>query len=143
VTTADQRPQEGTQQYQQGYQAARAARHGTLQPPPPQDAAAAWRAGHHDGGCAEHAALVLTAAALRLLVACRHGQDQPGTCAACEPLEPLAYVALGSLALLCPGTAAEDPVALSDALRLAETVAGAHDDRALGKVAAALRMVTA
>jgi hypothetical protein len=134
---------EDARQYRQGFETAVAARHALPQPPAHADLAPGWRDGHDDGSRAEHAALVLAAVALRLLTACGHGEDQPGTCPECEPLEPPAYVAMRALALLCPGAAAEDPGALREALRLAEALAGAHDHRTLGKVAAALRTVTA
>ncbi len=127
------------QQYRQGYQAGQAARHAALQPRDRDTAPPAWLRGH--GAGAEHAALVLAAAALRLLTACEHGEDLPGTCPECEPLEPLVYVAMRALPLLCP--TAEDPAALRQALQVAETVTRAHDGRDLSSIAAALRRATA
>jgi hypothetical protein len=84
-----------------------------------RDAAAALLvAGGNDQ--ADHAALVLATVALRLLTACDHGEQQPGTCPDCEPLPPLVQLALTALPQLYPNLGDINSAALGDALRLVE-----------------------
>lgn len=68
------------------------------------------------------AALVLATAALRLLTACDHGEQQPGTCPDCESLPPLVLAALNALPLLCPNLMELGPVALREALAVVEAI---------------------
>ena len=87
---------------------------------------------------AEHAALVLVTAALRLLTACDHGEQHPGTCPDCEPLPPLVQIALNGLPLLCPDLTDIDPLALRQALTLVKASCGADGRRDLSQLASAL-----
>lgn len=105
-----------------------------------RDAAAALLA-HNNAYQPVHAALVLATAALRLLTTCDHGEQQPGTCLDCEPLEPLVQVALDALPLLCPNLS-DHADALGYALGLVATAAGAAGDSELNQLATALRHAT-
>jgi hypothetical protein len=106
---------------------------------PRRRGAAAAMLGYERPYQADHAALVLATAALRLLTACDHGEEQPGTCPDCEPVPPLVQVALNALPLLDAKLTDIDPVALRDALRQVEVAAGAHGHRDLSQFAGALR----
>jgi hypothetical protein len=99
--------------------------------------------GHKDAFQTERAALVLATAALRLLTRCDHGEQQPGTCADCEPLPPLVQVTLDALPRLCPDLSHLSATTLGAALGLVETSTAAERDRDLSQLAGALRRVGA
>jgi hypothetical protein len=62
--------------------------------------------------------------ALRLLTACDHGEEQPGSCPDGEPLPPLVQLALSALPQLCPTVTDIDSAALDQALAVVEARGG-------------------